>query len=91
MPSLARRRERRRFDFTAEGARLSEARIVEHDDEDVGRIFGQVARSLAPLVDGFLHGRPDLAAHRRIGKWEDVLGQRGHGRKQGQPGEHRGE
>ena len=72
----------RRLDLAAEGARLAKPRIVEHDDQDVGRVFGKVPGLLAPLVHRLLHGRPDLAPHGRRREWQDLLGGSGAGKQQ---------
>ena len=52
-------RQRQRVDLAAEGAGLSEARIVKHQDQDVWRVFRQAACRFTPLVNGLLHRRED--------------------------------
>ena len=76
---LGQARQGRGLYLAAESTRLTEAGIVEHHDKNIGRVLRQVAGLLAPLVNRFLHGRPDLAAHGRGGKGKDVLG--GHARR----------
>ena len=57
-------RERWRVDRPAVGVGQAEADVVQHDDEDVGRILGQSALLHAPLVLGILQPRRSDAGRR---------------------------
>ena len=74
MPVIRQSRESGRFDLTAERARLSEPSIVQHDNQDVRSILCKMSWRYSPLVDGLLDRRPHLAAHRRRGKRQHILG-----------------
>ena len=62
--------EGRGVNFAAKGPGLAEAHVVQQDDEDVGGACGQLVGFLAPLVFGFLQGRPGDTGrrHRREGQ-----------------------
>ena len=81
MPVIGEPRQRRRVDRRRRRSRPAEADVVEHDDQDVGRILGQVARfgrrwcfesckrGAATLADGDGRKRQDRALfHRRRGE-----------------------
>ena len=63
--------QRGRADVAAKGVGLTEAHIVQKDDQDVGRIGGQVVGFRAPLVNGSRQRRPCRAGRRHRRERQD--------------------
>ena len=74
--------KRRRVRETAKGIRHAEARIINENDEHVGRVLRQTIRLDAAFVDGFLQGLARLAGGRRGRERQHgaVIRRRGKGR-----------
>ena len=51
-PLVGEARQRRRMDRAAEGVGQPEADVIQQDDEDIGRVLGQMACLDAPAMDG---------------------------------------